>query len=121
MYRVSPVVRYFARSLVGGIGVATVWVNLSPATYYDAIEYRLADLGLPQWMAETPVSLTPMAVVSNGLMALFLFFIGKELWEALVLERGQLSGRARAALPLGAVLGGMIGATLVWLMTSTLI
>ena len=115
MYRVSPFVPMFAKSLLGGVGIATLWVNLNPASYYDAVEYRLADLAPPDWLAIAPSILTPRSLVSEGLMALFMFYIGKELWEALVLERGALSGRARATMPLGAVLGGMIGAVVVWL------
>ena len=121
MYRVSPFVRHFAWALAAGSVVATVWVNAAPASYYDAIEARLAELALPGWVATTPISLTPLVVVSNALMALFLAFIGKELWEAVVLERGPLQGRAQAALPAGAVLGGMLGAALVWLVVGTLI
>ena len=120
MYRVSPFVRHFARALVGGVVVATLWVNLSPNSYYDAIELRLADLPLPAWTAAPALTLTPLSLVSDALMALFLFFIGKELWEALVLERGALSGRARLSMPLGAVVGGMIGAVAVWLIWSAL-
>ncbi|MDO8882723.1 Na+/H+ antiporter NhaA, partial [Pseudotabrizicola sp.] len=55
----------------------------------------------------------------EGLMALFLFFVGKELWEAVRLKRGALSGR-RGGLPLAAMLGGWIGAVLVWLICGAL-
>ena len=41
MYKVSSFVRRFAKALVAGAVLATVWVNLDPASYYDAIEYRL--------------------------------------------------------------------------------
>ena len=109
MYRVSPFVTRFARALLGGAALATLWVNLAPASYYDSIEWRLWDLDLPAWLAPLPVSLTPFSLVSEGLMALFFFFIGKELWEALILERGALKGR-QAILPLGLTLGGLIGA-----------
>lgn len=119
MYRVSPFVRHFGLALLAGIGLATLWVSLSPYSYYDAIEWRLLELPLPAWVAPVPVVLSPSSVVSEGLMALFLFFIGKELWEAIWLERGALSGR-RAGLPFGAMLGGWLGAVLVWLITSTL-
>lgn len=120
MYRVSPFVRHFGLALLSGAGLATLWVNADPASYYDAIEFRLADLPLPLWLAPRGLSLTPMTLVSDGLMALFTAFVAKELWEALVLERGALSsGRARA--PLGAVIGGSIGAVLVWLLVSALI
>lgn len=119
MYRVSPFVRHFALTLLAGAGIATLWVTLSPSSYYDAIEWRLLELPLPVWMAPFPVALTPLAIVSEGLMALFLFFVGKELWEALRLERGALS-RGRGGVPLGAMLGGWIGAVLVWLIFGAL-
>ena len=120
MYRVSSFVTRFARALLGGAILATLWVNLDPASYYDSIEWRLFDLVLPQWLAPLPISLTPLSIVADGLMALFLFFIGKELWEALILERGALKGR-QAILPLGLTLGGMIGAAAVWTLTAALI
>jgi Na+:H+ antiporter, NhaA family len=122
MYPVSPFVRRFAWALLGGTGVATLWVNLSPASYYDTIEWRIFDLErlaalplgqtLAQVLPET-VMLTPLTLVADALMALFLFFVGKELWEAVVLERGALTGR-QAILPACAVAGGMLGAGLVW-------
>lgn len=114
MYRVSPFVDRFARALLGGAALATLWVNLAPQSYYDVIEFRLADLPLPDWVAPQSLTLTPMGLVSDALMALFLFFLGKELWEALVLERGALAGRDRLVLPLGGVLGGVLGAVALW-------
>lgn len=119
MYRVSPFVRRFAWALLGGAGLATLWVNLAPERYYDFIEWRLFDRPLPGWVAGETFLVTPMSLVSDGLMALFLFFIGKELWEALVLERGALRGR-RALLPAGALCGGILGAVLVWTLWSGL-
>ena len=97
MYRVSPFVRHFAFALLSGIGLATLWVNLAAGSYYDAIEWRLLSLSLPGWLSSTPLVVTPLSLVADGLMALFLFFVGKELWEALILERGALSGK-RAVL-----------------------
>ncbi|MFN4153447.1 MAG: Na+/H+ antiporter NhaA [Paracoccaceae bacterium] len=119
MYRVSPFVRHFGQALLAGIAVATLWLTLSPSSYYDAIEWRLVELSLPVWVVPFPLALTPLAIVSEGLMALFLFFVGKELWEAVRLERGALSGR-RGGLPLGAMMGGWVGAVLVWLVSGTL-
>ncbi len=120
MYRVSPFVGRFAHALLGGAVLATLWVNLAPAAYYDSIELRLADLPLPGWLAPLPISLTPLMLVSDVFMAFFLFFVGKELWEALVLERGALKGR-QAILPLGLTLGGMAGAALVWILAASLV
>lgn len=114
MYRVSPFVRRFAWALIGGVLLATLWVNLSPGSYYDAMEFRLFDLPKPAWIAGDTLIISPITVVSDLLMAMFLFFAGKELWEALVLQRGALSGR-RALLPAGAVIGGTVGAVAAWL------
>ena len=120
MYAVSSFVPRFARALLGGAGLATAWVNLAPASYYDCIEWRLLDLDLPGWLAPLPLSLTPLNIVADGLMALFLFFIGKELWEALTLEQGALKGR-QALLPAGLTLGGLIGTAGVWILVGSLI
>lgn len=117
MYRVSPFVRNFAWALLAGMALATLWVNLLPASYYDIIEWRLADLELPGWMADHTTRLTPLKIVGDGLMAFFMFFVGKELWESLVLERGALSGR-RALVPMGLSVGAMLGAAIVWLLVS---
>jgi NhaA family Na+:H+ antiporter len=120
MYRVSPFVTRFAHALLGGALLATLWVNLAPASYYDSIEWRILDITLPGWVAPFPFGLTPFTLVAEGLMALFFFFVGKELWEALVLERGALNGR-QALLPLGLTLGGLIGAAGLWTLTATLV
>lgn len=120
MYRVSPFVRHFALALISGVVVATAWVNISPDSYYDFIEWRLADLPLPRWLSPAPTSLTPLSIVSDGLMALFMFFVGKELWEALVLERGALSG-PQSLVPLGGVIGAAIGASLLWVLVGAMV
>ncbi|MDB5659544.1 MAG: hypothetical protein JWS10_2159 [Cypionkella sp.] len=127
MYRVSPFVRHFALALCLGILAATLWVNLNPSGYYDFIEWRLADLHAPsflpealtQWGVQSP-ALTPASITSHGLMALFMFFVGKELWEALILERGALSG-PQSLVPLGGVIGATLGAALVWITVGALI
>ena len=59
-------------------------------SYYDAIEFRLADLPFPDGWTALPSSVTPLSVVTGGLMALVLALLGKEFWEALALENGSL-------------------------------
>ncbi|MCB6177061.1 Na+/H+ antiporter NhaA [Rhodobacter sp. Har01] len=120
MYRISPFVRHFAFALLCGAGLATLWVNLSPETYYDFIESHLVEIDLPAWMWPGTVTLTPFLVVTDILMALFFFFIGKELWEALILERGALS-QDRALMPMGLVGAGMAGALIAWVVLAALI
>lgn len=116
MYRVSTHVSTFAIALIAGVVLATLWVNLGPDSYYDLIEYRIPTADLPDWTGLAAPVLTLQRMTSEGLMALFIAFIAKELWEALVLERGALAGATRRAVPLGAVLGGVIGAVLIWVL-----
>lgn len=120
MYRVSPFVHRFAYALLAGMALATLWVNLSPDSYYDALEWRLFDLPLPIWIAPLPISVTPMLIVSHALMPLFVAFIGKELWEALALTRGSMSGR-RALAPVAGILAAAFGAIAVWVLVGSLI
>lgn len=120
MYRVSPFVRHFGLALVLGIALATVWVNLAPGSYYDFIEWRLIDLTFPDWVWATPTSLTPALLTSDLLMAFFMFFLGKELWEAVTLERGALAGR-RAMIPVAGIVGACVAAVGVWIIAGSLI
>ncbi|MDP3961758.1 MAG: Na+/H+ antiporter NhaA [Pseudorhodobacter sp.] len=117
MYRVTPFLVTFAWALLAGTAIASIWLNLAPGAYYDAIEWRLFDLPLPTWLAATAPSVTLEKLTSDGLMALFLFVLGKELWEALVLERRRLHGR-QALMPLFALVGGLVGAAAMWLLLS---
>lgn len=119
MYRVSPFISTFAWAILGGLALGTVWVNLAPSSYYDVLEWRLVDLPLPGMIADRSISLTPQKVVGDGLMALYIFFVGKELWESLVLERGALSGR-RALVPLGLSFGAILGAIVFWLLATAI-
>jgi len=41
-------------ALLGGIATAMAWINLSPSSYYDALEGRIAVLTLPDWIAAEP-------------------------------------------------------------------
>ncbi len=120
MYRVSPFVRHFAISLVSGVIVATLWANLSSDSYYDFIEWRLFDLDLPDVLSPITASFTPASLTSHVLMPFFMFFVGKELWEAVMLERGALSG-GKALVPLGGAIGALVGAALVWVAVGSMI
>ncbi len=116
MYRVSPHVRHYAAALGAGAAMATLWVNLDHDSYFDVMEYRLGLPDLPGWAGLGDPVLSLQSLTAQGLMALFIVFIAKELWEALVLERGALAGPSRWAMPFGAVAGGVLGAVAVWLM-----
>ena len=120
MYRVSSFVAQFAWALLGGIAIATLWVNLSPASYYDMVEWRLEDLSLPSWVYDPASNVTLARIVGDGLMAFFMFFVGKELWESMVLQKGALSGN-RGIVPMGLSIGAMLGAVVMWDITSRMI
>lgn len=114
MYRVSPHIVQFAWALGAGLALATLWVNLDPASYYDVIEYRLWALHLPDSLSLPDPIFSAQYITSQALMALFIALIAKELWEALVLSHGALARGHRRMMPLGAVLGGVLGAVAVW-------
>ncbi|MEZ5913779.1 MAG: Na+/H+ antiporter NhaA [Paracoccaceae bacterium] len=124
MYRVSHFVRHFAFCLLAGLALAMLWVNLAPESYFDFIEYRLADapfVGYPDPSADFGANRTlTIGYLSGGvLMAFFFLLAGKELWEAIILPTGSLRGR-KAITPLAATLGGMAGAALVYLAFSAI-
>jgi len=114
MYRVSPHIVQFAWALSAGLGLATLWVNLDAASYYDVIEYRLWAPHLPDSLSLPDPIFSAQYITSQALMALFIALITKELWEALVLSHGALSRGHRRMMPLGAVLGGVLGAVATW-------
>lgn len=120
MYRVSSFMSAFAWALLAGIAIATLWVNLFPASYYDLLEWRLIDFSRFGWMPDASPIVTPMKVVSDGLMSVYLFFVGKELWESLILEKGALSGR-RGLVPFGLSIGAMIGAISLWIIVAAVL
>ena len=104
MYRVSHFVTQFALCLLAGAAVALAWANLSPRSYQDFVELRLADnslIGYPNPDSLMPLgrTLTLGYLAGDALMAFFFLYIGKELWESLALRHGALRG-ARSVAPL---------------------
>lgn len=104
MYRVSTFVTRFALSLLAGALIATLWANIAPQGYADFVELRLSDNALigypnPDSTLAFGRTLTLGYLAGEALMALFVFAIGKEVWEALVLKNGVLRG-AKAVAPL---------------------
>ncbi|NBZ86190.1 Na+/H+ antiporter NhaA [Stagnihabitans tardus] len=114
MIRVSPHLDRLALALLLGAATATLAVNLAPAAYYDAIEYRL----LPD-LALFP-RLTPQTLVTQGLMALFLFVLGKEFFESLRLEKGILAAPAQKRLIAPALFGALCLPLFLWSVTGLL-
>ncbi len=109
----SPYLQRYAKALLLGAAIATVAVNLSPGTYYDTVEWHPFDTDPLYRLRLFYPGFTLATVVSSLLMPIFVLLIGKELWEALVLEHGGLRGKLALA-PMIMVLGGMLASALVW-------
>lgn len=120
MYRVWNFVTTYSLLLLGGAAIALVWANLSPDRYHALVEFVIADhffIGHPHVGADGAVeyrTLTLHYLVNDVLMAFFFAIAGKEVWEAIILKEGPLRGR-KAATPLIATLGGMLGPITVYL------
>jgi NhaA family Na+:H+ antiporter len=64
-------------------------------------------------------TLTLLYLVNDVLMALFFAIAGKEVWEGIILKEGELRGR-KAATPLIATIGGIVGPIMIYLLTASL-
>jgi Na+:H+ antiporter, NhaA family len=115
MYRVSPTLNRLATALLTGTLTATLWVNLSPGNYYDFAEWRILNLQAPAWLATRDLLVTPVSMVGEAAMALFVAVIAKEFWEAVVMERGPLAGE-RIVGPMALMAGSILGAVVIWLL-----
>lgn len=120
MYRVWDFVTNYSLLLIIGAFVALVWANVDPASYHHFVEYELLRdwfIGHAHFNEAGQVayrSLTLHYLVNDILMAFFFAIAAKEVWEAVILRNGSLRGR-KAATPLFATAGGMVGPVVVYL------
>ena len=130
MYRVWNFLTQYSLLLVGGALLALIWANLSPDSYHHFVEYPLVfngtiGLDYDYWVkavgegyaagfGEAERVLTLHYLVNDILMAFFFAIAAKEVWEAVVLREGSLRGK-KAATPLIATVGGMVGPITVYL------
>lgn len=111
----SPHLQRYAQALLLGAAIATLAVNIAPGTYYDIIDWHPFDSDPLHRLRLFHPGFTIATFVSSLLMPVFVLLIGKELWEALVLEQGGLRGRLALALaPVAMVAGGMLAAAIMW-------
>ena len=128
--------------LIGGALIALIWANTAPDSYHRFIEYDFGSLLAEHAEADDPptgeaapdpeteaVNENDQAapdehhghkwdlhhIVNDLLMALFFAIAGSEVWEAL-LPGGALSNRRKAATPLMATLGGIVGPAGIYLL-----
>ncbi|WP_193142301.1 MULTISPECIES: Na+/H+ antiporter NhaA [unclassified Meridianimarinicoccus] len=119
MYRVWNFVTNYSLLLIAGAVLALVWANLNPHSYHDFVEFVLVDdffIGHAHLDEHGHVhrTLTLHYLVNDVLMAFFFAIAAKEVWEAIILENGSLRGK-KAATPLFATAGGMVGPVAVYL------
>ncbi len=120
MYRVWDFVSTYSLLMVAGAVIALAWANIDPASHHALVEWALWDhapIGHAHYAADGSVghrTLTLHYLVNDLLMALFFAVAAKEVWEAVALRNGALRG-AKAAVPLIATAGGMLGPILVYL------
>lgn len=120
MYRVWNFVNNYSLLLIIGALVALVWANTDPVGYHHFVEFELAHdflIGHPHYDetgAVTSRTLTFHYLVNDVFMAFFFAIAAKEVWEAMILRSGSLRGR-KAATPLVATVGGMVGPITVYL------
>ncbi len=119
MYRVWNFVTNYSLFLIGGAIVALIWANVSADSYHHFVEFVLIDdffighLHVDE-LGHAHRTLTLHYLVNDVLMALFFAIAAKEVWEAVILKNGSLRGK-KAATPLFATLGGMLGPIAVYL------
>lgn len=120
MYRVWNFVTNYSLLLIIGAATALFWANTNPDSYHAFVDWVVIDhffIGHPHYDANGQVeyrTLTLHYLVNDVLMAFFFAIAAKEVWEAVILRNGSLRGK-KAATPLFATLGGMIGPITVYL------
>jgi NhaA family Na+:H+ antiporter len=119
MYRAWKVLSQYSGLLILGALIGLAWANVAPSSYHAFVEFPLIEggpIGHLHVDAEGHAHrvLTLHYLINDVLMALFFAIAGKEVWEAVALQDGSLRGR-KAATPLIATAGGMIGPAAVYL------
>ena len=119
MYKVWNFITGYSLLLIIGAILALIWANVDAHSYHAFVEYPIAEnffIGHLHDDGHGHVSrtLTLHYLVNDVLMALFFAIAAKEVWEAVILQNGSLRGR-KAATPLIATVGGMLGPIAVYL------
>ncbi|QOL81220.1 Na+/H+ antiporter NhaA [Pseudooceanicola spongiae] len=114
MYRVWNFVTNYSLLLIIGAVIAIVWANFDPEGYHHFVHWVIWDNAPVGELHEGQRVLTFHYLINDMLMAFFFAIAAKEVWEAVILKEGSLRGR-KAATPLIATLGGMLGPVTVYL------
>lgn len=119
MHRVWSFITNYSLLLIFGAIIALIWANTDPHSYHAFVEYPLAEnffIGHAHVDDHGHVhrTLTLHYLFNDVLMAFFFAIAAKEVWEAVILKNGSLRGK-KAATPLVATAGGMLGPIAVYL------
>lgn len=114
MYRLWNFITNYSLMLIFGASAALIWANTDPDTYHHFVEFTIWKDGPIGHLHHGHRELTLHYLVNDVLMALFFAMAAKEVWEAVILKNGSLRGK-KAATPLIATLGGMLGPITVYL------
>jgi Na+:H+ antiporter, NhaA family len=131
MYRVWNFVTNYSILLILGAFIALGWANVDAHSYHLLAEYPiwfndLLGVDIHHWEHllgadaaafghyDTHKVLTFHYLINDVLMAFFFAIAAKEVWEAVILKKGSLRGK-KAATPLFATAGGMLGPIAVYL------
>lgn len=114
MYRVWNFLTNYSLLLILGALIALIWANIDAKSYHDFVEFKIWDHAPIGHYHDGHRTLTLHYLVNDILMALFFAIAAKEVWEAVILKNGSLRGK-KAATPLFATAGGMIGPVAVYL------
>ncbi|GAA3867201.1 Na+/H+ antiporter NhaA [Celeribacter arenosi] len=119
MYRVWGFIANYSLLLIAGATIALIWANVDAHSYHAFVEYPIFDNFFIGHLHDdghghVTRTLTLHYLVNDVLMALFFAIAAKEVWEAVILKNGSLRGK-KAATPLVATVGGMIGPIAVYL------
>jgi NhaA family Na+:H+ antiporter len=114
MYRLWNFITNYSLLLIAGALIALVWANINAESYHHFVEFTIWDYAPIGHLHDGHRTLTLHYLVNDILMALFFAIAAKEVWEAVILKQGSLRGK-KAATPLFATLGGMVGPISVYL------
>lgn len=114
MYRVWNFITNYSLLLILGALTALVWANVNPHSYHAFVEFKIWDHAPIGHLHDGNRTLTLHYLVNDMLMAFFFAIAAKEVWEAIALKNGSLRGK-KAATPLFATVGGMLGPIAVYL------
>jgi len=107
--------------LIFGAFAALIWANLGKESYHHLVHMKLFDDAIVGTLQADGTRVFDLHyLVNDVLMALFFAIAGKEVWEA-TLPGGPLSNPKKAAVPLVAAVGGMVGPALIYLWGASLI